>query len=167
MPTTSSTYDFIFDASAGGRRLKVLTVLDEYTRLVLAIVPGRGLTSATVKGVLVKLFVRHGRPQVIRSDNRPEFVAFELTEWLSDLGAATYHIEPGKPWQNSFGESFHARLRDECLSCEEFWSLEHARVLLEEWRCEYNTEHLHSSLGYMTPAEFAAAQAPTVVLVPA
>jgi putative transposase len=161
------TYDFIFDATAGGRCLKVLTVLDEYTRLALAIVPGRSLTAATVKGVLAKLFARHGRPKVLRSDNGPEFVAFELVEWLSDLGASTYHIEPGKPWQNSFGESFHARLRDECLNCEEFWNLDHARVLLESWRCEYNTEHLHSSLGYATPAEFAAAQQTTAVLVPA
>lgn len=161
------TYDFIFDATAGGKRLKVLTVLDEFTRYCVAIVPGRSLTSATVKGVLARLFARHGRPRVLRSDNGPEFIAFELTEWLADLGADTYHIDPGKPWQNGYGESFHARLRDECLSCEEFWSVEHARVVLEGWRGEYNTEHLHSSLAYTTPAEFAAAQPLTPVLVPA
>ena len=161
------TYDFIFDATAGGRRLKVLTVLDEFTRVALAIVPGRSLTSAAVKGVLARLFARHGQPRVIRSDNGPEFVAFELTEWLADSGARTYHIDPGKPWQNAFGESFHNRLRDECLSCEEFWSVEHARVVLESWRCEYNTEHLHSSLGYATPAEFAAAHRTEQALVPA
>ena len=161
------TYDFIFDATAGGRRLKVLSVLDEYTRVVLALVPGRSLTSAAVKGVLARLFARHGRPLVIRSDNGPEFIAFELTEWLEAQGAETHHIAPGKPWQNAFGESFHARLRDECLSCEEFWSVEHARVVLESWRHEYNTEHLHSSLGYQTPAEFAAAQRRPAVLVPA
>jgi len=131
----------------------------------MAIVPGRSLTSATVKGVLTRLFARHGRPRVPRSDNGPEFIAFELTEWLADLGADTYHIDPGKPRQNGFGESFHARLRDECLSCEEFWSVEHARVVLEGWRGEYNTEHLHSSLAYTTPAEFAAAQPLTPVLV--
>lgn len=161
------TYDFIFDATAAGKRLKVLSVLDEYTRVVLALVPGRSLTSAAVKGVLVRLFARHGRPAVLRSDNGPEFIAFELVEWLEGLGAETFHIEPGKPWQNSYGESFHARLRDECLNCEEFWSVEHARVVLENWRCEYNTEHLHSSLNYATPAEFAAAQRPAVALVPA
>ncbi len=110
------TYDFIFDATAGGKRLKVLTVLDEFTRVSLAIVPGRSLTSAAVKGVLARLFARHGQPRVIRSDNGPEFIAFELTEWLADPGADTFHIEPGKPWQNAFGESFHNRLRDECLS---------------------------------------------------
>lgn len=118
----------------------------------------RPCASATVKGVLARLFARHGRPKVIRSDNGPEFIAFELTEWLESLGSQTYHIEPGKPCQNSFGESFHNRLRHECLSCEEFWSVEHARVVLESWREEYNTEHLHSLLGYLTPAEFAAAQ---------
>ncbi len=161
------TYDFIFDATAGGKRLKVLTVLDEFTRVSLAIVPGRSLTSAAVKGVLARLFARHGQPRVIRSDNGPEFIAFELTEWLADPGADTFHIEPGKPWQNAFGESFHNRLRDECLSCEEFWSVEHARAVLETWRCEYNTEHLHGSLGYATPAEFAAAHRPQQALVPA
>jgi len=160
------TYDFIFDATAGGKRLKVLSVLDEFTRVALALVPGRSLTSAAVKGVLARLFARHGRPQVIRSDNGPEFIAFELTEWLEAQGAETHHIEPGKPWQNGFGESFHARLRDECLNCEEFWSVEHARVVLESSRIEYNTEHLHSSLGYATPAEFAAAQRRPAALVP-
>jgi putative transposase len=96
------------------------------------------------------------RPAVLRSDNGPEFVAFELTEWLGKVGAATFHIEPGKPWQNGYGESFNARLRDECLNMEEFWSLPHARALIEAWRIEYNSEHLHSSLGYLTPDEFAA-----------
>jgi len=161
------TYDFIIDATAGGKRLKVLSVLDEYTRVALALVPGRSLTSAAVKGVLARLFARHGRPRVIRSDNGPEFIAFELTEWLEAQGAETHHIAPGKPWQNAFAESFHNRLRDECLNCEEFWSVEHARVVLESWRHEYNTEHLHSSLGYATPAEFAAAQRTSAVLVPA
>jgi len=161
------TYDFIFDATAGGKRLKVLSVLDEYTRVVLALVSGRSLTSAAVKGVLVRLFARHGRPAVLRSDNGPEFIAFELVEWLEGLGAETHHIEPGKPWQNGYSESFQARLRDECLNCEEFWSIEHARVVLENWRHEYSTEHLHSSLGYATPAEFATGQRPAVALVPA
>jgi len=161
------TYDFIFDATAAGTRLKVLTVLDEYTRYCLAIVPGRSVTAATVKSVLVRLFARHGRPRVIRSDNGPEFIACELTEWLEEAGADTFHIEPGKPWQNGYGESFHARLRDECLSCEDFWGVAHARVVLEGWRHEYNTEHLHSSLGYATPAESAATHKLTPVLVPA
>jgi transposase InsO family protein len=86
----------------------------------------------------------------------PEFVAFELTEWLEELGAATFHIDPGKPWQSGCGESLGARLRDERLNMEELWSLPHARALIEAWRIEYNSEHLHSSLGYLTPDEFAA-----------
>ena len=150
------TYDFMFDATFGGRRMKVLSIVDEFTREALAIVPARSLTSSAVKGVLAKLFVKRGGPAVIRSDNGPEFIAFELTEWLEAQGSATYHIEPGKPWQNSYGESFNSRLRDECLNTTEFWSIDHARVVLESWRIEFNTEHLHSSLGYQTPEEFAA-----------
>jgi putative transposase len=93
----------------------------------------------------------------MRSDNGGEFIAAEVVDWLEESGTDTFHIAPGKPWQNGFGESFNARLRDECLNEHEFWSLAHARVLLERFRVEYNTEHLHSSLGYMTPEEYAAA----------
>jgi putative transposase len=150
------TYDFMFDATFGGRRMKVLSIIDEFTREALAIVPARSLTSSSVKGVLAKLFAGRERPGVIRSDNGPEFIAFELTEWLEAQGASTYRIEPGKPWQNSYAESFNNRLRDECLNTTEFWSIDHARVVLESWRIEFNTEHLHSSLGYQTPEEFAA-----------
>jgi putative transposase len=156
------TYDFIFDATAGGRMLKVLTVVDEFTRQALAATVGRSLTSAGVKGELERLFSLHGRPAVLRSDNGPEFIACELIEWLGKVGAATFHIEPGKPWQNGFGESFNARLRDECLNMEEFANLPHARALIEAWRIEYNREHLHSSLGYLTPDEFAARCAATI-----
>jgi putative transposase len=150
------TYDFMFDATFGGRRMKVLTVIDEFTREALAIVPARSLTSSALKGVLAKLFAVRGKPTTIRSDNGPEFIAFELTEWLEAQGSSTYHVEPGKPWQNGFAESFNSRVRDECLNMNELWSIEHARVVLEAWRVEFNTEHLHSSLGYMTPAQFAA-----------
>ncbi len=150
------TYDFMFDATFGGRRMKVLTVIDEFTREALAVVPARSMTSSALKGVLAKLFAKRTTPATIRSDNGPEFIAFELTEWLESQGATTHHIEPGKPWQNSFAESFNARIRDECLNMNEFWSIEHARVVLEAWRIEFNTEHPHSSLGYMTPEQFAA-----------
>ncbi len=150
------TYDFMFDATHQGRRMKVLTVIDEFTREALAVMPARSLTASSVKGVLAKLFTSRGRPERIRSDNGPEFIAFELTEWLEAQGATTHHIEPGKPWQNSFAESFNNRVRDECLNMNEFWSVEHARVVLEAWRIEFNTEHPHSSLGYKTPAQFAA-----------
>ena len=155
-PNQVWSYDFMFDATHQGRRVKVLVVIDEFTREALAVVPARSLTASAVKGVLARLFSERGRPQAIRSDNGPEFIAFELTEWLEAQGAVTYHIEPGKPWQNSFAESFNNRVRDECLNPHEFWSIEHARVVLEAWRVEFNTEHPHSSLGYRTPAQFAA-----------
>ncbi len=106
--------------------------------------------------MLAKLFAGRGGPATIRSDNGLEFIAFELTEWLEAQGSATYHMDPGKPWQNSFAESFNNRLRDEWLNTTEFCSIDHARVVLEAWRIEYNTEHLHSSLGYQTLEEFAA-----------
>jgi putative transposase len=151
------TYDIVYDATASGRTLKVLTVIDEFTRYALAVHGARSITARTVKHQLTELFEKHGAPAVIRSDNGGEFVASEVVDWLAGIGTDTFHIEPGKPWQNGLGESFNGRLRDECLNEHEFWSLEHARVMLERFRVEYNTEHLHSSLGYLTPAEYAAA----------
>jgi putative transposase len=152
------TYDIVYDAVSSGRTMKVLTVVDEYTRVALAVHGAHTITARTVKGVLAKLFEQHGAPAVMRSDNGGEFVASEVVDWLEETGTETFHIAPGKPWQNGFGESFNGRLRDECLNEHEFWSLRHARVLLERFRNEYNTEHLHSSLDYMTPEEFASAQ---------
>ena len=151
------TYDIVYDAVASGRTMKVLTVVDEFTRVALAVHGAHGVSARTVKDVLTGLFARHGAPAVMRSDNGGEFIAGELVDWLEESGTGTFHIAPGKPWQNGFGESFNARLRDECLNEHEFWSLAHARVLLERFRTEYNTEHLHSSLGYMTPEEYAEA----------
>jgi len=151
------TYDIVYDAVASGRRMKVLTVVDEFTRVALAVHGSHSLSARTVKDVLAGLFARHGAPAVMRSDNGGEFIAAEVVDWLEEHGTGTFHIAPGKPWQNGFGESFNARLRDECLNEHEFWSLAHARVLLDRFRTEYNTEHLHSSLGYMTPEEYAAA----------
>jgi putative transposase len=151
------TYDIVYDAVSSGRTLKVLTIVDEFTRLALAVHGAHSITARTVKAVLAELFERHGAPAVMRSDNGGEFVASEVVDWLEESGTGTFHIAPGKPWQNGFGESFNGRLRDECLNEHEFWSLKHARVLLERFRSEYNSEHLHSSLGYMTPEEYAAA----------
>ena len=151
------TYDIIYDAVSSGRTLKVLTVVDEFTRVALAVHGAHSISARTVKSVLTDLFARHGAPAVMRSDNGGEFVASEVVDWLEESGTGTFHIAPGKPLQNGFGESFNGRLRDECLNEHEFWSLAHARVLLERFRSEYNTEHLHSSLGYMTPEEYAAA----------
>ena len=151
------TYDIVYDAVASGRTLKVLTIVDEFTRVALAVHGAHSITARTVKDVLAELFVRHGAPAVMRSDNGGEFVASEIVDWLKETGTGTFHIDPGKPWQNGYGESFNSRLRDECLNEHEFWSLAHARVLLERFRVEYNSEHLHSSLGYKTPEEYAAA----------
>jgi len=151
------TYDIVYDATSSGRVFKVLTVVDEFTRLALAVHGARSITAGVVKRVLMGLFEEHEAPAVIRSDNGSEFVASEVVDWLEEIGTATFHIQPGKPWQNGFGESFNGRLRDECLNEEDFWSIAHARVLLERFRVEYNTEHLHSSLGYLTPAEYAEA----------
>ena len=131
--------------------MKVLTVVDEFTRVALAVHGAHSITARTVKGVLADLFERHGAPAVMRSDNGGEIIASGVVDWLAESGTDTFHIAPGKPWQNGFGESFNARLRDECLNEHEFWSLAHARVLLERFRVEYNTEQLHSSLDYMTP----------------
>ena len=150
------TYDIVYDATSAGRTMKVLTVVDEFTRVALAVHGAYSVSARTVKGVLAELFAAHGAPAVMRSDNGGEFIASEVVDWLAETGTGTFHIAPGKPWQNAFGESFNARLRDECLNEHEFWSLAHARVLLERFRVEYNTEHLHSSLDYMTPEEYAA-----------
>jgi transposase InsO family protein len=150
-----STYDIVYDATSSGRTFKTLTVVDEFTRYALAVFGARSITAGAVKGVLERLFAEHGAPAVIRSDGG-EFIASEVVDWLAEVGTDTFHIAPGKPWQNGFCESFNSRLRDECLNEHEFWSIEHARVMLERFRVEYNTEHLHSSLGYLTPAEYAA-----------
>lgn len=150
------TYDFIFDATCQGRSMKILTVTDEFTRRSLQIRPGRSLTSSHVRRVLSALFATWGPPAFIRSDNGSELTARHLTEWLAEAGVATVHINPGSPWENPYAESFHARLRDECLNMEVFDSVEHAAVLLEGWRIEYNAEHPHSSLAFLSPDEFAA-----------
>ena len=151
------TYDIVYDAVSSGRTLKVLTVVDEFTRLALAVHGAHSITARTVKTILADLFACHGAPAAMRSDNGGEFVASEVVDWLEETGTDTFHIAPDKPWQTGFSESFNGRLRDECLNEHEFWSLKHARVLLERFRSEYNTEHLHSSLGYLTPEEYAAA----------
>jgi transposase InsO family protein len=151
------TYDIVYDATSSGRTMKVLTVVDEFTRVAPAVHGARSITARAVRGVLTDLFGRYGAPTVMRSDNGGEFIASEVVDWLEESGTGTFHIAPGKPWQNAFGESFNAGLRDECLNEHEFWSTEHARVLLERFRVEYNTEHPHSSLGYLTPEESAAA----------
>lgn len=150
------SYDFTMDQTADGRRLKLMPVLDEYTRQSLTIEVDRSITSADVIATLQYLFRVHGEPEYIRSDNGPEFIANAVKEWLAESGVKTAFIEPGSPWENGYLESFNARLEDELLGRELFASLAEARVLVEGYRLQYNHERPHSALGYRTPAEFGA-----------
>jgi transposase InsO family protein len=145
-------YDFVQDRTHDGRRFRMLTVIDEYTRECLAIVVARRLGSDDVLQTLTDLFVEHGPPEHIRCDNGPEFVAKVLRGWLGRIGVKTLFIEPGSPWENGYNESFNGKLRDELLDREIFYSLREAEVLIERWRRHYNTVRPHSALGYRPPA---------------
>src|SRR4030042_1293942 len=149
-------YDFISDQTMDGRTLKMLTIEDEFTRENLAIEVSRSITSRKVIEILRYLFEVRGVPKHIRSDNGPEFIAQALRQWLEDSGVKTLYIEPGAPWENAYGESFHSRFRDELLNRELFACLTEAKVVVEDFRLEYNHRRPHSSLDYMTPAVFAA-----------
>jgi putative transposase len=155
------TYDFIHDAAANGLRFKCLTVVDEYTRECLAITVDRSLPARRVLVVLGQLVARYGPPRYLRSDNGPEFIARQVRQWLAQADIVTAYIDPGKPWQNGVGESFHSRFRDECLDREWFHTPQEARVLIEQYRRQYNEARPHSSLGYHTPAEIGACRAPS------
>lgn len=150
------TYDFLFDRTERGQLLKLLAVLDEYTRECHLIRVGRRLDSRAVLASLAALFARHGAPAYLRSDNGGEFIAAHLATWLARQGSTTVHIEPGHPWENGFVESFNGKLRDECLNEEVLWHERHAQIVVEQWRRHYNEERPHSALGYRTPAAYAA-----------
>jgi putative transposase len=152
------SYDFVFDRCANGQQLKCLTVTDEFTKEGLAIdVDGR-IRSPRVIEVLSRLVSERGTPAFLRSDNGPEFVSKALLSWIVGQGIGTALIEPGKPWQNGVTESFNGKFRDECLSLEWFRSRAEAKVIIESWRRHYNAVRPHSSLGYLTPNEFAVQQ---------
>jgi putative transposase len=146
------SYDFIEDRTHDGRKLRMLNVIDEFTRECLAIRVERKLKSLDVIDVLSDLFILRGVPKHIRSDNGPEFIAKAVREWIAAVGAKTAYIEPGSPWENGYCESFNSKLRDEMLNMEVFSSLKEAKVLIEGWRRHYNTERPHASLGYRPPA---------------
>ncbi len=150
------TYDFMSDQTEDGRRLKLLTVLDEFTRESPAIEINRSIRANDVIAVLEYLFMVRGVPKFIRSDNGPEFIADAIKKWLQLKHVETLYIEPGSPWENGYIESFNGKLRDEILNREVFYSLKESKVLVEDWRLEYNNRRPHSGLGYMTPAAFAA-----------
>ena len=156
-------WDFIHDRTEDGRALKWLSVVDEYTRECLVLEVRRSFTSADVIDVLRELFAIRGAPRHIRSDNGPEFIAQAIRSWLSSARVETLYIEPGSPWENGYAESFHGRLRDELLESELFTCLAEAKVLSTQWRLEYNHRRPHSSLGYRTPAAFAASLAESPV----
>jgi putative transposase len=145
-------YDFVSERTDDGRKLRLLTVIDEYTRECLAIRVARRITSHDVLYALSELFVEHGIPEHIRSDNGPEFVATAVRSWLADLGVTTLFIEPGSPCENGSIESFNGKLRDELLNGELFSTLKEAQLLIEHWRREYNHIRPHSALGGRPPA---------------
>jgi len=145
-------YDFVEDRTRDGRKIRMLNVVDEFTRECLCIRVGRKLGSSDVIDVLADLFMARGTPGYIRSDNGPEFVATAVKGWITGIGAKTAYIEPGSPWENGYVESFNGKLRDELLNMEVFNTLLEARVLIEQWRVHYNTVRPHSSLGYRPPA---------------
>jgi transposase InsO family protein len=150
------SYDFIEDRTERGGKLKMLTVLDEFTRRCLAIRVERRLDSTEVIATLETLFARHGAPGHLRSDNGPEFIAQAVKERLEKYHTGTIYITPGHPWENPYTESFHDKLRRECLNREIFANGREAQIIVEAWRKEYNHERPHSSLGQLTPEEFAA-----------
>jgi putative transposase len=159
-------WDFVFDRTVAGSPLKWLSIVDEHTRECLALKVDRGITAEDVIDTLAELFAMRGVPGAIRSDNGPEFVAVAIQRWLKQVDVETLYIAPGSPWENGYAESFHSRLRDEFLSTEVFETLTAARKLSTAWKEDYNHHRPHSSLGYMTPAEFAARCAASVRATP-
>jgi putative transposase len=150
------SYDFVTDRTEEGRQLRLLVVVDEYTRECLAIEVAGSFTAQDVVGVLQYLFAVRGTPEHIRSDNGPEFVAKRVCGWLDQAGVKTLFIAKGSPWENGYVESFNGKLRDELLNREIFQSLSEARWVIDRWRMDYNHNWPHSSLNYQTPAAFAA-----------
>ncbi len=154
------SYDFVMDRTHDGRAFRMLTVIDEFTRQCLAIPVDRKLNSESVLECIAGLFVKHGPPDHIRSDNGAEFTANAVREWLGRVGVKTLYIEPGSPWENGYNESFNGKLRDELLNTEIFYTLKEAQVLIDRWRQHYNTIRPHSSLGYRPPAPEAMVPRP-------
>lgn len=146
------SWDFVFDRTVDGRPIKLMVVIDEYTRECLAVHVARRIRAKDAIDVFADLMEIHGIPEHIRSDNGPEMIAERLRNWLGRLGTKTIYITPGSPWENGYCESFNGKLRDELLNGELFYTLRGAQVLIEQWRVFYNTERPHSSLGYRPPA---------------
>jgi len=146
------SYDFVEDRTHEGKKYRMLNMVDEFTHECIAIKIKRRLNSMDVIDLLSDLFILRGIPEHIRSDNGPEFIAKAVRQWIAAVGAKTAYIAPGSPWENGFIESFNARLRDELLNGEIFYSLQEAQVVIESWRRHYNAVRPHASLGYLPPA---------------
>lgn len=153
------TYDFMTGRTESGRTLRILNILDEHTREALAMVVAPSMGSRKVLEVLDWLFLTRGAPTYLRSDNGPEFIAQAIRDWLHQRRCQTLFITPGSPWENPFIESFNGHFRAECLDRYLFANVREAQDLIDSWRIEYNHYRPHSSLGYRTPAEFAAQEA--------
>jgi transposase InsO family protein len=149
------SYDFVADRLSNGKKVRMLTVIDEFSRKCLAIRVAHNLKSDDVLIILSELFLQEGIPDYIRSDNGSEFTAKTLKDWLHKLKVKTAFIEPGSPWENGYNESFNGRLRDELLNGESFSTLKEAQTIIEDWRNHYNHIRPHSSLGYKPPAPMA------------
>jgi transposase InsO family protein len=149
------SYDFVEDRTERGGKLRILAIIDEYTRECLAFRVAPSIPAPAVVGVLEWLFLTRGVPKYLRSDNGPEFIAKVVCQWLRECGCQTLFINPGSPWENGHMESFIGKFRDECLNREVFRNGKEAQTIGEGWRQEYNDYRPHSSLGNLTPSEFA------------
>ena len=159
------SYDFAFERTHDGKPIRILVIIDEYTRECLSLDVSRRMSSENVMYRLGQLFVERGVPSFIRSDNGPEFTAKAVREWLGRLDVQTLYIEPGCPWENGYVESFNGKLRDELLNREIFYTMQEAKVLIERWRIHYNTKRPHSSLGYRAPVPEAIKSQPNLTKV--
>jgi putative transposase len=165
-PNQVWSWDFVEDQTENGSRFRILTLIDEYTRRCLATHVAWSIRAVDVITVVEAAMERYGVPEHVRSDNGPEFIAYAIRDWLQERQVKAIYIKPGSPWENGHIESFHDKLRDELLNREVFGRLLEARVVIEQWRCEYNQNRPHSSLGYQTPEEFAANCLATVGATP-
>jgi transposase InsO family protein len=152
------SWDLLYDQTEQGGSLRILTLIDEYTKECLAIHAGYSIRAVDAITVLEAPIQRYGTPRHLRSDNGQEFIAQAIQDWLKTHWVRSVYIQPGAPWEQAYIESFHDKLRDECLNREIFYSLLEARLILEQWRVEYNQHRPHSAFDYLTPEEFAARQ---------
>ncbi len=150
------SYDFLEEHTVRGKRLRILAVIDEFTRECLALLMDRSITSNEVVDLFDWLFLICGKPEFLRSDNGPEMVAHKVQDWLADQDCQTIYIAPGSPWENAYIESFIGKFRKECVDRYLFYTMEEARSIIEDWRNEYNHYRPHSALGYLPPSAFAA-----------